>query len=130
MTACAESGEQTEAASEVGQTVAVAGGAYKDVTVPELQAMLSHKDFPLINVHIPFQGDLPDTDASIPFNEIEQHLDRLPADKNAKIVLYCRTGRMSTEAAASLAKLGYTAVYSLTGGFTAWGDAGLPLESM
>ena len=111
----------------VGQPVAVEGGAYRDVTVAELQGMLQNKNFPLINVHVPFEGDLPKTDASIPFDHIAEHLDQLPADKNAPIVLYCRTGRMSTEASAVLVKLGYTNVYNLKGGFYAWRDAGLPL---
>ena len=114
--------------SSLGQTVGVEGGAeYTDITVEELQTMMAAKNFPLINVHVPFQGDLPETDASIPFDEIASHLDMLPADKNAPIVLYCRSGNMSTTAAAELAKLGYTDVYNLVGGFRAWSEAGLPM---
>lgn len=115
------------ARGSVGESVAVEGGAYRDVTVAELQGMLAHKDFPLINVHVPFAGDLPDTDLSIPFDHIAEHLDQLPSDKDAPVVLYCRTGRMSEEASAVLVKLGYTNVYNLKGGFHAWKDAGLPL---
>lgn len=110
-----------------GESVDVEGGQYRDIIVPELQAMLEDKDFPLINVHVPFAGNLPDTDDSIPFNEIASNLDRLPADKDARIVLYCRTGPMSERAAAALVGLGYTDVYSLVGGFVAWSNAGLPL---
>jgi len=110
-----------------GESVVVEGGQYRDIIVPELQAMLEDKDFPLINVHVPFAGNLPDTDDSIPFNEIGSNLDRLPADKDARIVLYCRTGPMSERAAAALVGLGYTNVYSLVGGFAAWSTAGLPL---
>lgn len=125
---CAGEAPEADTPQEVGQPVVVEGGGeYREITVPELQAMLADKDFPLINVHIPYAGDLPDTDDSIPFNEIERHLDRLPADKDARIVLYCRTGPMSEISATSLARLGYTNVYHLVGGFTAWIEWGLPM---
>jgi rhodanese-related sulfurtransferase len=110
-----------------GRAVAVDGGEYRDIIVPELQAMLEQKDFPLINVHVPFAGDLPNTDASIRYDEMSSNLDRLPADKAARIVLYCRTGPMSERAARDLVALGYTNVYNLVGGFNAWVEAGLPL---
>ena len=112
-----------------GRTVAVdGGGQYRDIIVPELQAMLQSKNFPLVNVHVPYAGDIPLTDASIRYDEIASHLDQLPTDKNAPIVLYCRTGPMSQRAARDLVGLGYTNVYNLVGGFTAWVEAGLPLD--
>jgi len=114
-------------AQSVGERKQVPGGSYWDISVEELQTMLQRKNFPLINVHVPFAGDLPLTDASIPFDQITQHVSELPADKTAPLVLYCRSGRMSTEAATVLAGMGYTNVYNLVGGFNAWSAAGLPL---
>jgi rhodanese-related sulfurtransferase len=99
---------------------------YTDVTVAELNEMLEDKDFTMVNVHIPFEGDLPQTDISIPYNEIEQHLDQFP-DKDAPIVLYCRSDRMSRIAAERMVQNGYTNVYNLDGGFVAWEAAGLPM---
>jgi rhodanese-related sulfurtransferase len=117
-----------EAQQLPGRVVTAEGGQYRDVMVPELQAMLQRKNFPLINVHVPYAGDIPLTDASIRYDEITSHLDQLPTDKTAPIVLYCRTGPMSTRAAQDLVRLGYTNVYNLVGGFNAWVEAGLPLE--
>lgn len=127
LAACAPGAPVEEAPPQPGQRIEVEGGHYFDITVPELQAMLEAKDFPLINVHIPYAGDLPGTDDSIPYNEIEAHLDRLPEDREAPIVLYCRTGPMSTQAAGVLARMGYTNVYNLVGGFNAWIEWGLPM---
>jgi rhodanese-related sulfurtransferase len=131
MTACG--GEATTQSSPVssqpipGQQVAVSGGEYTDITVDELQNMLENKDFVFVNVHIPFEGDIANTDLSIPYNEIDQHLDQLP-DKDARIVLYCRSDRMSSIASETLVGLGYTNVANLEGGMVAWEQAGLPIE--
>ena len=112
----------------VGQTISVEGGSYTDVSAAELQTMLANKGFTFVNVHIPFEGDIAGTDLSIPYDQIDQNLDELPADKDAKIVLYCRSGRMSAIAAQTLISLGYTNIWNLSGGMVAWEQAGLPIE--
>lgn len=112
----------------VGDRVEVQGGSYWQISVSELQGMLGSDGRPLlVNTHIPYQGDIAGTDASIAFNEIADHLDQLPEDREAPVVLYCRSGPMSERAATTLAGLGYTRVYSLQGGFNAWAAAGLPM---
>ncbi len=103
------------------------GGAYTDVSAAGLAAMLRHKDFPLINVHVPYEGEIERTDQFIPFDQIEANLDKLPADRGARLVLYCRSGRMSATAARALVKRGYADVWNLEGGMIAWEQAGYRL---
>jgi phage shock protein E len=111
-----------------GEVVSVAGGSYKDVSARDLATMLKNKDFVFINVHIPFAGNIAETDQSIPFDEIGQNLSQLPTDKHAKIVLYCRSGRMSEIAAEKLVSLRYTDTWNLKGGMVGWEEAGYEIE--
>jgi len=103
-------------------------GSYTVVSPDTLAAMLARKDFLFVNVHIPYQGEIERTDQFVPYNAIEANRDRLPARKDAKVVLYCLSGPMSTIAARTLVKLGYTNVWELDGGMAAWEDAGRTLQ--
>jgi rhodanese-related sulfurtransferase len=112
-----------------GQSAVAGQATYGIVTPAQLAGMLPRKDFVFVNVHIPYAGEIDNTDAFIPYNEIDKNLARLPAGKNAKIVLYCRSGRMSTLAAETLVRLGYTNVWNVEGGMGAWETLGLPLKT-
>lgn len=103
-------------------------GFYRKVSADELSSMMKNKDFVMVNVHIPFAGDLDGTDLSIAYDTIADNLALLPSDKSAKILLYCRSGNMSGIASETLASLGFTNVYHLDGGMVAWEAAGHPLQ--
>jgi len=112
---------------KIGVTIQTDGGSYINLTPQELKTLLSHKDFFFANTHIPYEGELEQTDAFVPYDALDENLGKLPSDKNAKIVLYCRSGRMSTSAVRELVKKGYTNLYNLDGGWQAWEAAGYPL---
>jgi rhodanese-related sulfurtransferase len=86
----------------------------------QLAAMLERKHFFFVNVHTPYEGEIKNTDAFIVFDKIAANLDKLPKDKTANIVLYCRSGRMSEIAARELTQLGFSKVSHLSGGMIDW----------
>jgi rhodanese-related sulfurtransferase len=52
--------------------------------------------------------------------DVTKTLEKLPKDKNAKIVVYCSLGIRSEIVADKLIKEGYTNVYNLYGGIFEW----------
>lgn len=100
---------------------------YRNVSVDQFVEMMDHKDFVLINTHIPYEGEIPGTDLLIPFNEIEQHRNKLPDDTATPIVVYCKAGPMGDIAAGKLVRMGYTHVIHFKDGMNGWEKAGKSL---
>lgn len=96
----------------------------ENISSRELEKILPKKDFTLINVHTPYEGEIEATDMFIEYDSIMASKERLPEDKNAAIVLYCKSGQMSAQALQTLRNMGYTNVTHLTGGMNAWKKAG------
>jgi len=113
---------------QIGIPADMNGNPYRVVSVAELQTMLDTKDFTMINVHTPWEGDILQTDMRLAYDQIEQSVDQLPAEKNAKILVYCLTSGMAKKAVATLLSQGYINIWMLEGGTTAWVEAGLTLE--
>ncbi len=97
---------------------------YRQASAEQLASALKAKNFTLVNVHIPYAGEIPQTDALVPFNDIQNNLAQLPADKNAPVVVYCRSGSMSAAASKTLVGLGYTNIIDISGGMNAWQKMG------
>jgi rhodanese-related sulfurtransferase len=63
----------------------------------------------------------------LPLSEFAARVAELPKDE--PVVLYCRSGGRSAQAAAWLAAKGHAEVLNLEGGILAWYRAGLPLDT-
>ena len=101
--------------------------SYGDISVNQFEKLMDQKDFILINVHIPYQGEIDNTDILVPFNSMDQNKNILPQNKDAKIVVYCMGDHMSYIASEELIKMGYTRVSRLKGGMLTWQQKGRQL---
>lgn len=84
----------------------------------------------LIDVREPAEwaaGHIPSA-TLLPRGILEGKIEDVVHDADQPIVLYCGSGGRSALAAESLQRMGYRRVLSLAGGFTAWQEAGLPIE--
>ena len=58
---------------------------------------------------------------------LEFQIGQAIPDKNANIILYCRTGARSALTTLVLNEMGYTNAKNMAGAFKAWGTAGFPV---
>jgi rhodanese-related sulfurtransferase len=115
------------AAADAGKEVRVEEGVYRSISPAELSAMLRAKDFFLVDVHVPYAGEIPKTDAFISYEDTAARIGDYPRDKAASVVVYCLGNRMSGIAVRELLKMGYTNLSMLDGGMNGWRAAGFPL---
>ncbi|MBI2821423.1 MAG: sulfurtransferase [Acidobacteria bacterium] len=60
---------------------------------------------------------------------IERDIERMFPDRNQELVLYCGGGFRSALAADALREMGYRKAVSMDGGWRAWAEKDLPVES-
>jgi phage shock protein E len=122
--ACSSSGDTGQSVATV-TPVQKGTGSYQTLTIDAFANILA-KDksrYTIINVHIPYEGEIEGTDAKIPYNDLNALMAALP-NKDAPIILYCRSGRMSEIASRALIDKGYTQVWDVPGGMIAWQASG------
>jgi rhodanese-related sulfurtransferase len=59
---------------------------------------------------------------------IERDIETQVPDQDTELILYCGGGYRSALACDNLQRMGYRRVYSMSGGWKAWQDAGAPVE--
>lgn len=65
---------------------------------------------------------------NIPRGLLEFQIESKIPDKNATVVMYCKSGGRASLGCCSIGKMGYTNVKNLDGGWQAWTKAGYPVE--
>lgn len=95
---------------------------YTNIDASELVTMLEDKDFFLVDVCVTDDDSIEGSDALIPYDDIQSHLEELPEDKGASIVVYCKGGVTSELASEELVELGYENVKNLEGGIQAYNE--------
>ena len=96
--------------------------AYRKVTAAQAYKMMSElKDYIILDVRT--EGEYKEKRIAgailIPDYEIKDRAGKELSDKNRVILVYCRSGARSANAARNLASLGYVNVYDF-GGITGW----------
>lgn len=65
---------------------------------------------------------------NIPLAELGKRAADLQKNKAKPLIVVCQTGNRSLGAMAELRKQGFEKVFNLAGGYSAWQQAGLPVE--
>lgn len=101
-----------------------AANGFRRIDIGEFEAMRGQQNPPLLlDVREPFEltafGSIPGI-VNIPLGQLKAQASRLPADKDAPIVVICQSGNRSLQGARHLVDLGYRNLYSLDGGTLTW----------
>jgi phage shock protein E len=99
-----------------------------DIDVATAASLHGQSNVVFVDVRTPeeyAEGHIPGV-VLIPLDELPKRLNEVPKDKT--VVVTCRSGNRSSQAAQLLRDNGYTNIHNMTGGITAWQQAGYPVE--
>ena len=99
-----------------------------DIDVATAASLRGRNDVVMLDVRTPeeyAQGHIPGV-TLIPLDQVATRLAEIPKDKT--VIVTCRSGNRSAQAAQLLREKGYGKVHNMLGGFAAWESAGHPVE--
>ena len=120
---------QTASTGKVSNTAANASSnEIKQTSVNEAKTGVDGKDVQFIDVRTTeeYTGGHAPKAVNFPLDALEKDLSKL--DKNKPVYVICQTGKRSQKGSEILQKAGFTDVYNIGGGTSAWTQAGLPIE--
>jgi rhodanese-related sulfurtransferase len=100
---------------------------FTDVTVSEAKQMIDNKEVFLLDARTQaeFDGGHIQGATLIPYDQLSSRLYEVPSGE--KILVYCKSGGRSVTACNILVNAGYTEVYNVDDGITAWNTARYPV---
>lgn len=103
----------------------------KNITPEECDALLKQQDIQLVDVRTEQEYGNGHLKEAILINIQGQDFTTKATqqlDKQKPVIIYCRSGRRSMQAAQILVNEGFETVYNMKGGILAWQAEGLPTE--
>lgn len=100
----------------------------KQVSVEQAKNAVDAKDVQFIDVRTveEYAGGHAPKAVNLPLDALENELSKL--DKTKPVYVICQTGRRSQKGSEILHKAGFSSIYNVQGGTSAWIDAQLPIE--
>ncbi len=106
---------------------AFSGGA--GVSPMQATLMINREDAVVVDVREAAEfvgGHIPNS-RHIPLSQLGKRLSELEKYKERAIIVNCASGNRSASACGALRKAGFAKVFNLSGGISAWDQAGLPI---
>jgi hydroxyacylglutathione hydrolase len=103
----------------------------KQSTVTELKERISRGELQVVDVRRPTEYQSGHVPGALHFGlaALEKHIAELPFAKDAETAVICAGGYRSSAAASLMQKHGFTNLMNVTGGTSAWINAGYPVET-
>ena len=102
----------------------------REVGVAEAVQLINRQDAAILDVREPGEfkaGHIPNA-RNVPVGELAARMKELDKLKSRPILVTCASGNRSTPACSALTKAGFEQVYALSGGLSAWQQAGMPVK--
>lgn len=102
----------------------------REISVDDAQLRMRESRVTLVDVREESEWDAGHARGALHLGKgvIERDIEKAVPDKGKELILYCGGGFRSALATKSLQEMGYTNVWSLSGGWRAWESAGAPVE--
>ncbi len=119
--------------TSVAQLLSEAAAEVPFISMDEVKNRLAagRNDFIVLDVREKEQfeaGHIPNA-KHLSRGQLELRVNEAFPDPTVRIVAYCEVGKISTLAAATLRRMGFTRVLALDGGMKAWKEKGFPVET-